>query len=155
MVKLKDETIKEVLDEVVDKFLIPRFMQLGMKATGKWLESLEVEADNGVGYIKGEHYTEQLVFGRRGGSNPPIKPLMEWVKAKFRISDEKQVRSIAFAVQKKIAKEGTTWHKKGGSNLLEVLEEESTKDYIRERVGVFYRLQIQEQLIRDFKSSLE
>lgn len=38
---------------------------------------------------------------------PPIEPLIDWVKAKFGISGEKEARGAAFAVARKIAARGT------------------------------------------------
>lgn len=147
-----DELIKETLDEVIDKFLIPRFMQLGMNATGNWLRQLETDVIDGVGYIKGEHYTEQLVFGRKGGTLPPPKAIERWVNAKLGVYGKEAV-SMSWAIAKKIEREGTTWYKKGGSDLLEVLEEPTTLNYIYEKIGNFYKLEIANELRRQAKEA--
>lgn len=38
---------------------------------------------------------------------PPIEPLIDWVRAKFGISGEKEARGAAFAIARKIAMRGT------------------------------------------------
>lgn len=38
---------------------------------------------------------------------PPLEPLIDWVKAKFGISGEKEARGAAFLVARKIARKGT------------------------------------------------
>jgi len=39
---LTPELIKETLNEVLEKFLKPKFIDLGMNASGDWLNSLQV-----------------------------------------------------------------------------------------------------------------
>jgi hypothetical protein len=137
--------VERILTEVIKRFLIPKHETLGMKASGKWIESLEVEEN----VIRGEKYTEQLVYGRAGGSLPPINAIENWVKAKFGYSGN-EAKQTAWAVAKSIEKKGTTWHQKGGSDLLEVLETQEVKDYIQQELGKYitadFKLQIQRQL---------
>lgn len=38
---------------------------------------------------------------------PPLEPLIDWVKAKFGISSEKEARGAAFLVARKISRKGT------------------------------------------------
>lgn len=142
---IPDAKIEEILNDVIRLYLIPKHNELGMKATGEWVNSLEVNGNT----IRGRKYTEQLVYGRRPGNAPPITPLENWVKAKFGISG-KDATSFAFAISKKIAREGTTWHQKGGSDLLEVLETQEVLNYINSKIAVYFQteitLQIQRQL---------
>jgi hypothetical protein len=137
--------IERILLEVIKRFLIPKHEALGMKASGKWIESLEVVGN----VIRGQKYTEQLVNGRAGGSLPPINAIENWVKAKFGYSGN-EARQTAWAVAKSIEKKGTTWHQKGGSDLLEVLETQEVKDFINQELGKYitadFKLQIQRQL---------
>jgi len=137
--------IESILKDVIKLYLIPKHIDLGMKATGEWIESLEVEGNT----IRGRKYTEQLVYGRSAGTMPPIAPLEKWVNAKFGIGGT-QAKNIAWAVAKKIEKEGTSWKQKGGSDLLEVLESKQVIDYINERLGKYITaeatLELQRQL---------
>lgn len=146
---LSSDQTEEILNKVIELFILPRFQELGMRATGEWEQNLSAEATGlNSGSIIGRQYTEQLVNGREPGKLPPISALEKWVTAKFGLTG-KEATSMAWAVAKKIAKQGTSWYEKGGSNLMEVLEEPRTLQYIQEEVGGKFRLKIQEELIRN------
>ncbi|MGL5233832.1 MAG: hypothetical protein ACRC8Z_03620 [Empedobacter falsenii] len=140
--------IEAVLQKVIDNFLIPRFRELDMNATGEWLSSLEVESGNDNGKIRGRDYSEYLTKGRRPGGLPPINQLVKWVNAKLGIYGQ-EATSAAWAISKKIQKEGTSWYKKGGSDLLEVLEEPKTIQFIQDELGAIATVKITEQLQRN------
>ena len=53
------------------------------------------------------YYTE---FGRRAGKFPPFRYIYEWVRVKHFATDDKEAKSIAYAVQKSIGKKGTKPH---------------------------------------------
>lgn len=147
---IDDKRIIEILQQVVDKFLIPRFNELGMNATGEWLQSLEVDAVDGFGIIKGRPYSQQLAKGRAGGSLPPIAPLEKWVNAKFGITG-KQANSIAWAVAKKIEQSGTTWYQIGGTDLIELLAEPIVVDFINNELQQSITITVEENLKRQIQ----
>lgn len=131
---------------VIDNFLKPKFISLGMNATGSWINSLEAKANDGNGEIWGNHYSEWLAKGRKPGKAPPVSALVPWVQAKFGISGREGL-GIAFAISKKIAKEGTNYYP-DGTDLLEVLESKEVIDYIYKEVAVGFTIQIEKQLKR-------
>ena len=59
-------------------------------------------------------YAQYVIGGRRPGKMPPILPIMDWVKVKTRysdifqidVNDEAQVRRVAYAVARGIARRG-------------------------------------------------
>ena len=61
------EEVEQVLKKVVELFLVPRFKELGMPATGEWEQNLEVVAESIGGKIRGRDYSQQLAFGRKPG----------------------------------------------------------------------------------------
>ena len=115
------EAIKKQMLEIIQDFK-DKHVELGMKASGDWIDSLELEVTESNGkikaVIKANDYTKYLTQGRPDGKRPPITPIQDWVKNKFGITG-KQGLSIAFAVANKIAREGTTWHQNGGSDLID------------------------------------
>ncbi|WP_155844924.1 hypothetical protein [Chryseobacterium daeguense] len=143
----KDE-IERVMNKVIELFVLPRFNELGMEATGEWSENLHAVANLDSGSIMGRQYSEQLAKGLGPGVRVPIPALERWAKAKFGLSDE-AARSAAFAVQEKIFQKGTTWYEQGGSTLIEVLEEPRTLQYIQDELGVIAKVRVAEQLIRN------
>jgi hypothetical protein len=143
------EQIKKVMDEVVERFLIPRFHELGMPATGDWEKAVSGEAEPNRGIITGLDYTDQLVHGQ-APTTVPLTDLKRWAKAKFRIND-RAAQTIAVRVQKKIQREGTSWYEKGGSDLLEVLEEPQVLNFITSSLGQVATIKISDHLIRQFE----
>ncbi|MDV4026520.1 hypothetical protein CMT52_19520, partial [Elizabethkingia anophelis] len=115
-----DKEIEDVIQKVVDNFLKPRFKELGMNASGEWLQSIEISTGNDSGTIDARAYSEQLAKGRKPGKLPPVRQLERWVNAKLGLSGN-EAKSVAWAISKKIEKEGTSWYQKGGSDLIEVL----------------------------------
>ena len=140
--------IDRILSDVIERFIIPRFNSLGMNATGEWRENLEVVVSENSGTIRGRHYSEQLAKGRRPGAKPPIAPLQKWAVAKFGLSQE-QAKSMAFAVANKIAKEGTTWYEKGGSDLIEVLDSRDVVEFIQNEMNGILTVRLSQNLIRN------
>ena len=133
-IKITDELILQTLQEVIDLFLIPKFLSLGMNASGSWISALTPAIENGRGVIKGKDYTYYLVNGRAPGNAPPIAPLVNWVQNKMGISGREGL-GIAFAISKKIAAEGTDYYP-NGTALLEVLQSVEVSDYIYEKMRV-------------------
>ena len=138
--KIPNEEIVRVMQGVIDSFLKPKFISLGMNATGQWLNSLEARAVNGSGEIWGIDYTYWLVNGRKGGTAPPISALLPWVTAKFGIGGN-EAKSIAFAVAQKIKKEGTNYYPEG-TDLIEVLNSPECKAYVTEQLQTWFTVEI-------------
>lgn len=145
--------IYNILNQVVELFLIPKFESLGMNATGEWLDNLEIRIDENSGTIRGRQYSEQLAKGREPGKRPPIEPLKRWAMAKFGY-DEKRALGVAFAVANKIAKEGTSWYQKGGTDLIEVLNSDEVSLYIRERLSGILQTRLADELQRSAQQIL-
>lgn len=144
------DVIQDALNKAIDA-LIEKHRELGMEATGDWIRSLEGVAGHNSGVIMGAKYTEQLVHGREPGRRPPIEPLERWVAAKFGLSG-KEARGAAFAIATKIAKEGTTWHKQGGSDLMEILEDPQVVSAFFTEVGAYLNIMVSNNLLRELQA---
>lgn len=147
MIVIDNNTVLETMQGVINDFLIPKFISLGMNASGQWINSLEARAENGRGEIWGRDYTYYLVNGRAGGKRPPITPLISWVGYKFGLYGN-EAKSAAFAIANKIAKEGTEYYP-NGTDLLEVLQSDEVKQYVYDKIGIAVAGQIQSQIRRD------
>lgn len=143
-IKITDELIISTMQGVIDNFLIPKFVSLGMNASGNWINSLQPRVVSGNGEIWGQDYTYWLVNGRKPGKKPPVSALIPWINAKFGIGGQQAV-SIAWAVSKKIEKEGTEYYPEG-TDLLSILESKEVKDYIYSRLKQGIEVQISEIL---------
>ena len=99
--------------------LIAKHNELGMKASGNWRDSLNVEAKGLTAAIYGENYTEQLVEGRAPGKFPPIAAITQWIEDKgITPFDSISISSLAFLIARKIAKSGTQYYQDGGTELV-------------------------------------
>ena len=140
-IKIEQEEIERVISEVITLFLIPKFRELGMPATGEWEENVHARGNE----IWGRAYTEQLVNGRESGSMPPVEAIQRWALAKFGNGDI----NVAWAIATKIKNEGTSWYP-NGSDLLEVLESQEVADYITSQLRNIVILQVTTQFQREF-----
>lgn len=111
--------------ELIRDELVKRHDELKMRASGKWAKSLEIEITQtdgkSIAKILGEHYTEQLVFGREPGKFPPVQDIEQWIidKGIKPFDDKMKVSTLAFLIARKIAEEGTQYYKDGGTDLVE------------------------------------
>lgn len=154
---IPNEAIIEVLEKVVDRYLIPKFNELNMKASGEWLASLSVEADKNAGVIKGKDYTQYLVQGRPPNSDQSPEALRAWAVyyGKTVIADWARAKGVTIdpiAIAYKIARDGTTWHEKGGSDLLEVLQSAEVKAFIEREMSAYMATQVGLSIKRIFNN---
>ena len=147
LLKITDELLERELWVLV-KELKEKHIELGQKASGKWIETLEVQVSNGKGIIYGTDYTQYLTKGRPNGARPPINPLKEWAKVKLGVG-EKEALNVAFAVATKIAKEGTEIYKDGGSDLLDGVITDERVEEMFDNIGKTLRTTISQELIRE------
>lgn len=140
-IKIEEAEIERVISEVINLFLIPKFRELGMPATGEWEENIHARGNE----IWGRQYTEQLVNGREPGTMPPVEAIQRWALAKFGNGDI----NVAWAIATKIKQEGTSWYP-NGSDLLEVLESQEVADYISSQIRDIIILQVTTQFQREF-----
>jgi len=141
-----DKLLKEQLLILVDE-LKARHIELGQKATGKWVESLEVVVSGGKGVIYGTDYTEYIVKGRSSGKRPPISPLEDWAKAKLGLQG-KEALNVAFAVSNKIAREGTETYQQGGNDLIDSVITQQRINKMYDNLGEKISVSIAENLRR-------
>lgn len=147
---LSEKEQQDILDRVIDRFLIPKFRELGMSATGNWEEKVEARGNT----IWGQEYTIWLVNGRKPGKFAPIQPLITWVEAKLGLYGQEAV-SVAYAINHKIQREGTEYYKRGGTDLLEVLYSEEVIRFISEEAQQIYITQVQLDIQRTLKASFK
>jgi hypothetical protein len=76
--------------------LIKAYDSKGMRASGKWADSLEVEAEKDSAILWGEDYSQQLETGRAAGGLTPIEKIEQWIIDK----------SLASQIDRKVSKSG-------------------------------------------------
>lgn len=117
--------------------------------------SVEVRSEE-VGVIRGRDYSEWLAKGRAPNKDQDPIALRNWAVyfGNTVIKDWADAKGITIppvAIAYKIARDGTTWHKKGGSDLLEVLTSSEVIGYIeRELIGIV-KVRVKNQFERTLK----
>lgn len=150
-IRISDELILSTMNGVIDLFLKPKFISLGMNASGQWLNTLEARVVNGNGEIWGMDYTYWLANGRKPGTAPPASALIPWVTAKFGIGGN-EARGIAFAIAQKIKREGTEYYPEG-TDLLTVLQSPEVINYIYSQYQEGLTVQINKLLIKQLNDN--
>lgn len=83
------------------------FVKKGINDTKQASNSLKV-IDNGNVFLSvGSDYIEVLDRGRGAGKYAPVDSIQNWVKSKLGIIDDKEIKQIAFLINRKIKNEGT------------------------------------------------
>lgn len=125
--------------ELIKIDLAAKHRELGMRASGQWEQSLEVDVKRLRAVIWGASYTEQLVNGRAPGRFPPIAAIRQWILDKnIRFLGQITLSSLAFLIARKIAKEGTKYHQQGGTDLVEAVITPERIQSIIDSVSAFY-----------------
>lgn len=94
------------LGEEILKGIKQSFSDKDLNDTRSAVNSLSYTVKGNSLIIEGIARVLFLEFGRSGGTMPPIDKLQGWVERKLGVAPEES-RSVAFAVAKKIEKEGT------------------------------------------------
>ncbi len=150
-------TTEEILKREFDLIIVDlkrKHVELGMKASGKWVEGLENTSKGNVGRVIGEPYTEQLVNGRRGGRFPPIEAIKQWIIDKGIVNNIKgsiSVSSLAFLIARKIAREGTKYYQQGGTDLVSAVITDERIQNIINMVGAQEALNLSNKIQNQFK----
>jgi hypothetical protein len=125
--------------ELLKDDLIKAYDTKGMRASGKFAESLEVRVNGLTAQLWGESYAQQLETGRRAGSFPPISAIEQWIKDKGianRIQGEISISSLAFLIARKIAQRGWKREEYGGVELISEVVTDARIQKIIDEVGV-------------------
>lgn len=152
-IRIPDQLIIQTMQGVIDNFLKPKFIELGMNASGEWLNTIQPKIVEGRGEIWGMDYTYFLANGRAPGRRPPASELLPWVNAKFGIGGQEAL-SIAFAVATKIGNEGTRFYPEG-TDLLEILNSEEVKNYIYSQLKTGITATISALMVKQLRDTFE
>jgi hypothetical protein len=136
--------------EALKADLIAAYDAKGMRASGKFADSLEVRVDGLKAQLWGESYAQQLETGRQAGKFPPIDAIKQWIVDKGianRIEGQISISSLAFLIARKIAREGWKREQFGGVELIsEVITEQRIQKIIDE-VGAEQALKYTTEII--------
>lgn len=122
--------------------LIEAYDKKGMRASGRFADSLEVQTfETATGYkaiLYGENYSQQLETGRNSGKYPPMEMIKKWIMDKGVFTQALQtisISSLAFLIARKIAREGWKRQGYGGVNLISEVVTDERIQMIIDEVG--------------------
>lgn len=120
----------------------------GEKVTGKTSALLRVERTDKGFQLVGWKYTGTWEEGRKPSEKmPPVQPILEWVQAKNLHFDKPyQAVSFAYALAKKIQREGTQRYRNPVDVLTTPINEMSRK--LSERATIYLKEEIRRTLLR-------
>ena len=145
---------EEVLQKEFDLLridLIKAYDAKGMRASGKWADSLQVESSPLSGVITGLNYSQQLETGRKAGRFPPISSIEDWIRDKGISTIDISISSLAFLIARKIAREGWKREEYGGVELISEVVTDARMQSIIDKVGDVYAVEISTDIIKLIK----
>lgn len=109
--------------EGVKAAIIQNMSSKRRNASGRSVRSLRVEVLGNIGYLWGSRSFMTMETGRKGGRVPKgfHKIIEQWIRDKgisvyaTSTNPEANIRSAAYLIAKKIAREGTTLYRRGGN----------------------------------------
>jgi hypothetical protein len=136
--------------ELLKEDLIKLYQAKGMKASGKFEESLRIEVGYDYAILFGEDYAQQLETGRNAGTFPPIKAIEQWIldKGVFNsVLNEIKLSSLAFLIARKIANEGWKREGYGGVELISSIVTEDRWQKIINEVGEVLAIRYSSEIV--------
>lgn len=117
-----NEVIRVEIEAILDD-IKKLYSASGKRASGNFEKQLEARYTDNKAEIWGVYY----LAGRAGGKMPPVASIEQWIRDKGikPIQDKMSVTSLAWAIAKKIAREGTN-----KENHLKVYEQVITPERI-------------------------
>lgn len=149
MAIVSEEELSNILNEVIERFILPKYKALGWNATGEWKSNLGVRTEIGdskaTGYVRGRDYTDEMEHGTPAGTDVSLSELQTWVTAKFGYSG-KRARTMAYLVKRKIENEGSKRYRQGGEDLIEILNSNEVISFINQRLGDSTKQRMQREM---------
>lgn len=141
--------------DLLKEDLIKAYDAKGMRASGKFADSLEVQTfETELGYkaiLWGEDYAQQLETGRQSGKFPPMEMINKWINDKGVFTQALQtisISSLAFLIGRKIAREGWKRQGYGGVNLISEVVTDERLQMIIDEVGAVQTMRFSDEIIR-------
>lgn len=146
MQTLEAQIIEKNLNEF-NQSIRDEFIRKRINDTGEASDSLRIvsRGENTFASV-GSDYIEVLDKGRGAGKFAPVQNIQDWVRTKLGITDDKEVKQIAFLVNRKIKNEGTAIFKDNSKGLEIDAKIEVLNNNLVEDLRVFAIADVKKQL---------
>lgn len=117
----------------------------GQVASGRTIESMQVEITDDGGILWGRQAFGTLETGRKGGNVPKgfYHIILQWVKDKGLDAQVDNPKTFAYFVSKKIAKEGTELYLAGGRNDIYTPEIKRTMESLADKISAIFETDVE------------
>lgn len=152
-------TVEQILSEEFEALkteLIAKYDEIGMRASGRWADSLETEVSENTAKITGLNYSQQLESGRAPGKQPPSEAIEKWLVDKgiaARLEGEIKLSSLAYLIARKIAREGWKRQEHGGVELITKVVTPERIQKILDRISDIYIIDFSNDIINYLKEA--
>lgn len=119
-------------------------------ASGDLAKSVRYEVDYAGLRVFALDYILYVNDGRRPGKVPPRQAIKDWINEK-RLSFDIPIDSLAFLIQRKIAKQGTTAWIQGGTDLIEGVINDNLIKEITQAFADDYIKQIKSEILTAYR----
>ena len=138
-----DKLGKQIVDQLRADLQAKNLTGFGPSvATGELLNSIRYEVTEDALRVYAFDYIYYLEKGRKPGKRPPTAALIPWVFAKGMADTDKEARSIAFLIARKIGQKGTTIFQRGGSDIVSGVVSDDLIRQIMTDIGAMVGTQI-------------
>lgn len=139
--------ISAELKDLIQRKPVTKFGSVN--ASGKLKDSVHYDIKDYVMRVYALDYIYYVEHGRKAGKYPPKKAIRDWIESKptaqsnfgWSVASESKKNSIVFLIQRKIAEEGTTIYKQGGSMLLEDILSNDLRGQIKSELILTFKEQ--------------
>lgn len=148
--------MKEILQNFLEQIrqeVIQEQKSQGKYVTGETSNTLQIETSDILGTLYGGISALTLETGRKPGRVPRnfTETIMRWMDNKGLFQSEKNRKSIAYLIGRKIQREGTKLHIEGGGSgvISKAINDDKIQKFANEVLRRFGR-EIQDQVIIEF-----
>jgi len=129
-ITLTEQLVNDIKTKLIQRRGASGSFSSPVNASGQLADSIKYTIDGYRLKIQGNDYIYYLQNGRKAGGRPPIKVIRQWIDDKGILPNKGSKDSLAWAIAKKIEKEGTTIWKAGGSDLVSGIFNEALQQSI-------------------------
>lgn len=129
-----------------------QFLQLVAKDTNKYTtQKSQIKIEGTKVVLFTPSHLQFAKYGRGPGKKPPLDPILQWVKTKGIVSNNKKQLGAAFAIQNSIGKRGTLNWVPNAPNALEESLNDNVDSYVK-KLGAVFTGKINEQIEDNLKN---
>lgn len=136
------------------KDLIKSYNQKGFKASGNWAKSLtptqSIKPTSISIKMLGEQYTGAMTDGRKRGKMPPVDTIRKWIDDKGITPDSGTKDNLAWAIAKKIGKDGSLQKRKPDPKKKRLVTDAYTDEDMKELYDI-----IRKQVLFDIQTTIK